>query len=234
MKRLRGYTEAETAFLLSSVGLVEGDLQAEFARRFGRVLKSNTLACARRALGVRTGRNQRYTAEEKAFIAAPSTMTDRELAAAFTEKFGRRVTQHSISGCRRSNQFRVGEFVHRPSARAIEASAVGGDYIDKAGYVIIRLPRVRTAKGKMPRSAFLHRILWEERFGPVPAGSCLKAIGGRSNPDPANWELVPLGVVPRLHKRGFDQAPATLKPVILATAKLEHVVAKAIASEATS
>jgi hypothetical protein len=45
------------------------------------------------------------------------------------------------------------------------------------------------------------------------------------NTDPANWELIPRALLPRLngrHTLAYDPAPAELKPALLATAKLEH------------
>lgn len=45
--------------------------------------------------------------------------------------------------------------------------------------------------------------------------------------DPSNWECVPNGVLSRLHKRGFEGAPAELKSTIMAVAKLEHQIHRA-------
>ncbi|HEV7414908.1 MAG TPA: HNH endonuclease, partial [Tianweitania sediminis] len=78
-----------------------------------------------------------------------------------------------------------------------------------------------------PRTYVLkHLHLWEQANGPVPDGMCLKCIGeDRTNCDPANWTLVPRGVLPLLNQkagRDYDNAPAELKPLILNIARLEH------------
>jgi hypothetical protein len=54
---------------------------------------------------------------------------------------------------------------------------------------------------------------------------CLKCLGEKSNTDPSNWMLIPRGLLPRLNGksgRNYDAAPAELKPIIMATAQLEH------------
>jgi hypothetical protein len=55
----------------------------------------------------------------------------------------------------------------------------------------------------------------------------LKCKGDPANADPANWEAVPRGLLPRLNGkasrgRNYDKAPDELKPTIMAVAKLEH------------
>jgi hypothetical protein len=75
-----------------------------------------------------------------------------------------------------------------------------------------------------------HVLNWEAVHGPMPDGHALKSIdGNRSNPDAANWQLVPRSIMPRLaggrHGRlGYDQAPDALKPIILTVARLAHAV----------
>ena len=75
------------------------------------------------------------------------------------------------------------------------------------------------------RYVLKHRHLWEQENGHVPKGSALKCLDGdRTNCDPSNWELVDRAMLPRLsgrYGRGYDDAPDELKPVIMATTKLE-------------
>jgi len=72
----------------------------------------------------------------------------------------------------------------------------------------------------------VHLINWEAENGPLPEGYCLKCLdGNKANTDPSNWEAIPRAMLPRLagsHTLGYDDAPDELKPVIMATAKLEH------------
>lgn len=65
----------------------------------------------------------------------------------------------------------------------------------------------------------------------MPKGHRLKCLdGNKANTDPSNWEPIPYALAPRLDGRfgrGFEQAPPELKPLILATAKLEHAARQA-------
>ena len=77
------------------------------------------------------------------------------------------------------------------------------------------------------RGGAVDEELWEQAHGPVPDGMALKCLGEKTNTDPANWVLVPRALLPRLNGRfgrGYDDAPAELKPAIMAVAKLEHGV----------
>jgi hypothetical protein len=100
---------------------------------------------------------------------------------------------------------------------------IGTERISKDGY------RERKVNDDLPlqrRWRGVHLIEWEAVNGPVPKGQRLKCLDGdRLNCDPSNWEAVPMALAPRLNGRfgrGYDQAPAELKPTILAVAKLEH------------
>lgn len=77
----------------------------------------------------------------------------------------------------------------------------------------------------------VHLIEWEAINGPMPEGMCLKCIdGNKDNTDPSNWQLIPRAMLPRLNGRfgrGYDEAPAELKQLILKTAELEHVAREA-------
>lgn len=100
---------------------------------------------------------------------------------------------------------------------------IGTERISKDGY------RERKINDDLPlqrRWRGIHLIEWEAVNGPVPKGQRLKCLDGdRLNCAPSNWEAVPMALAPRLNGRfgrGYDQAPAELKPTILAVAKLEH------------
>jgi hypothetical protein len=102
---------------------------------------------------------------------------------------------------------------------------IGTERVSKEGYI------ERKINDDLPlyrRWRMLHLINWEALNGPVPDGHRLKCLDGdRSNTDPANWQAIPNALAPRLNGRfgrGYDQAPAELKPVIMATAQLEHAV----------
>ncbi|MHC9236415.1 HNH endonuclease signature motif containing protein [Pseudooceanicola sp. 502str34] len=105
----------------------------------------------------------------------------------------------------------------------------GHERIDsKDGYVILILDEPNPWTGGTTRPVHKHRYLWEKANGPVPDGHRLKSLDGdKTNCDPSNWEAIPMALAPRLNGRfgrGYDDAPAELKPTIMATAKLEHAL----------
>lgn len=74
----------------------------------------------------------------------------------------------------------------------------------------------------------VHLINWEAINGPIPAGHCLKCLdGNKLNTDPTNWELIPRTMLAHLNggrfksRLAFDQAPADLKPAIMAVARIK-------------
>lgn len=103
---------------------------------------------------------------------------------------------------------------------------IGYERIDKDGYVQICVDEPNPWTGHRTRMVHKHRRVWEAANGPVPEGYRLKCLDGdKTNCDPSNWEAIPHGLAPRLNGRfgrGYDTAPAELKPTILAIAKLEH------------
>lgn len=100
---------------------------------------------------------------------------------------------------------------------------IGTERMSKDGYLE---RKVHDGMPLQSRWRAVHLIRWEAQRGPMPEGMALKCLDGdRLNTDPANWELVPRALLPRLngiHGHGYDAAPAELKPTILALAKLEH------------
>lgn len=162
------------------------------------------------------GRASDLSSSELHFLESGRDLSPQELHEAFVKKFDRSdLTEQGLycrarrMGLRRSTGQR-----DRP---------IGFEVIDRGGYISIKTDR----KSKIRREQwrFKHLLLWEEKNGPIPNGHKLKCIdGNRSNPDPSNWECVPSGMVSRLNRRGFDGAPAEMKPTIMAVAKLEHAL----------
>lgn len=103
----------------------------------------------------------------------------------------------------------------------------GHERIDvKDGYVIMIVDEPNPWTGAATRPVHKHHWLWEKANGPVPEGMRLKCLDGdKTNVDPSNWKAIPKAMGPRLNGRfgrGYDQAPAELKPTIMAIAELEH------------
>jgi hypothetical protein len=105
---------------------------------------------------------------------------------------------------------------------------LGHERISKDGYVEISVNERNKHTGFERRHVLKHRWLWEQQYGPVPDGFALKSLdGNKQNTDPSNWVLIPRAILPRLNggrhgRTTYDNAPAELKPTILAVAKLAH------------
>lgn len=103
---------------------------------------------------------------------------------------------------------------------------LGHERLDKSGYIVISVAEKNPHTGYDRRYVLKHKWLWEQANGPLPKGMALKCLDGdRTNCAPSNWTPVPRALLPRLcgrWGRNYDDAPAEIKPVILAIVKLEH------------
>jgi hypothetical protein len=117
-------------------------------------------------------------------------------------------------------QFRKGE---RRGVAVHLYKPIGTERVSKDGY---RERKIHDGMPLQSRWRAVHLVEWEAINGPIPKGYALKSLDGdKTNVDPSNWTLVPRALLPRLngiYGRGYDQAPAELKPTIMAVAKLEH------------
>ncbi|WP_274533932.1 HNH endonuclease signature motif containing protein [Nitrobacter vulgaris] len=92
-----------------------------------------------------------------------------------------------------------------------------------SGYIHERIDRSKYPSYRGSNFARKHVWLWELKNGPVPKGHMLKCLdGNKLNTDPDNWVLVQIGIISRLSRRNYDDAPAELKQTIMAVAELEH------------
>lgn len=119
-------------------------------------------------------------------------------------------------------QFKAGGLPHN-------AKGAGHEYVDTDGYVVLIVAEPNPWRpSSATRSVHKHRWLWEQANGLVPQGLRLKCLDGdKSNTDPSNWRAIPIEMGPRLNGRfgrGYDAAPAELKPTIMAITELEHAV----------
>ena len=200
------------------------------------------------------GRWIAYSAEELAWIEANAARPAPEMHAAFQAAFPRPdVTQVNLMSLRKRKGWRAGGSGRfQPGAAPVnkgrkmpfnENSArtrfrkghephntkyLGHERITKDGYVEVSIAEINPHTGYWRRYVHKHRHLWEQQNGPLPAGMCLKCLDGdATNTDPSNWEAVPRALLPRLNGRfgrGYDAAPAEIKPLILAVTKLENQV----------
>ena len=197
--RRRLFSKAEIEWLRDNCTLPTSNYHAAFCAKFSRAdITVSQLKTLRKAQGWKTGRTGRF---EKG--AAPANK-------------GKKMPFNANSA---RTQFKKGS---RTGIAVEKYRPIGSEHVDENGY---RVRKIHDGLPMQSRWKFVHRIEWEKMHGPVPAGMALKCKGDRGNIDPANWELVPRGMLPRLNGRfgrGYDAAPAELKPTIMAVAKLEH------------
>ena len=204
------YTTAELAWVQANRALPIADLHAGFVAMFGRpdVTREN-LHSLRKRKGWLTGRTGQFVKGEaphnKGVPCAP-------------DQGGR----HPNS---RAHQFRKGE----RRGRALQNfRPIGTERVTEEGYL------ERKVNEDMPfhrRWRLIHVLNWEAANGPIPPGHALKCLDcNKVNVDPANWQLVSRAVLVRLnggrfkHRLAFDQAPAELKPTLMAMATLDQRV----------
>lgn len=206
----------------------------------------------------------RYSSDELAFIEARKSMPRRLLHDKFIKKFGRvdvsvdalkalclrKGWRTGRTGCFEKGsvpankgkkmpynpksartQFKKG---HRPAS----TKYLGHERVSRDGYVEISVQERNPHTGFERRYVLKHRWEWEKVNGPVPDGMALKCIdGNKSNTVPSNWKLIPRAMLPRLngiYGRGYDHAPAEVKPTIMAVTELEYILSERKKGQAES
>jgi hypothetical protein len=92
----------------------------------------------------------------------------------------------------------------------------------KDDYVLIKVPEKNPYTGFPVRWKHKHVVVWEKKNGPVPDGHVVILIDGDpENTEPDNLMLVTRAELLTLNRLGYKDAPAELKPSILALAKLK-------------
>lgn len=207
--RHRKYSPNEIAWLRSNCALEIQEYHSAFCAQFERAdVTAHQLYALRKVKGWKTGRSGRFekgmTPANKGKPCPPG-------------KGGRHPNA-------RKTQFKKGQ---RTGIAVKLYKPIGTERLSKDGYL------ERKINDDMPlqsRWRAVHLVRWEEINGRLPKGHALKSLdGNKLNTDPSNWELVPRGLLPRLngkHGRRYDDAPAELKPTIMAVAKLDHRLAE--------
>lgn len=193
------YTAEELAWIERNCELPRTDLHTKFCKRFGRrdVSVDNIKSlCTRR--GWKTGRDGRYV---------PGSIPQNK---------GKKMPYNERCA---ATQFKKGHAPHN-------THHLGHERTDRDGYVWVSVPETNPHTGYHRRYVMKHRWLWQKLNGPLPKDMVLKCLdGNKSNTDPENWEAIPRAMLPRLNGRfgrNYDDAPAALKPTIMAIAKIEH------------
>lgn len=193
------YSPCEIAWIKRHCTLPRRQAHAEFVRAFGRgdvSVDAFKQLCLRK--GWKTGRTGCFQ------------------AGAVPHNLGKRMPFHANSA---ATQFKKGNLPHN-------TRYLGHERVTVAGYVEISIAETNPHTGFARRYVLKHRYLWEREHGPVPNGHVLKCRdGNRLNTDPSNWMLLSRALLPFLNgHRGpnYDQAPAAVKPAILALARLKR------------
>jgi hypothetical protein len=207
------YSKAELRWLERNRTLPIADYHRAFCARFHRRLKPENLHSLRKRMGWRSGRTGQFckggVPANKGKKCKPGT--------------------GGLHPNARKTQFKKGGLPHN-------THYLGHERASKDGYIEISIDETNPHTGFERRYVLKHRWLWEQTHGPIPKGMALKCKGDKTNCDPSNWELIPRGVLPRLSGRfgrGYDQAPAELKPTIMAVAKLEQQLHEKTKQEST-
>jgi len=204
--RRRKYSPDELTWLEANRTLPIAEYHAQFCSAFGRADVTRTAVNQlRKKEGWKTGRTGQFdkgTAPPNKGKRCPDGVGGRHPNARRTQ-FAKGGTPHTWRG-------------------------PGHESIGDDGYVWVVTDQRNPWTGASTWRVHKHRWLWEQANGQVPDGCVLKSLdGNKLNSDPSNWVAVPRGLLPRLNGRSgrnYDTAPAELKPVIMAVAKLEHGV----------
>ncbi|MCK4739054.1 MAG: HNH endonuclease [Deltaproteobacteria bacterium] len=188
----------------------------------------------------------KYTSEHLAFMRDKyPSMSCRELAKAFNERFGTTKSEMQIKSCTKRYRItsgRTGRFEkgHEPwslgkkgfmGANKTSFKAGGiphnkrrlwSERITRDGYIEISIPECNPYTGAPTRFKLKHKWLWEMEHGAVPKGSVLIfKDGNKLNCNNDNLLLVKRTELLSLNLHKYSKAPSELKPTILALAKLE-------------
>lgn len=200
------------------------------------------------------GRAIEYLPEELTWIEARKDWPRAQLHSAFQFQFGRHdVSLSNLNSlCKRKGWHtgRTGQFPkggepankgkkmpYHPNSAATQFKPgdappnrlpLWSERTGKDGYIEMKVPKKNPWTGHATRFMHKHVYLWEQVNGPVPDGHALKCLdGNRLNTDPANWQAIPRGMLPRLSGRWvrkYDDAPDEIKPTLMAAARVKHAI----------
>jgi hypothetical protein len=201
------YTPDQLDWVRDNCTLPVGDLYQAFLAQFGRTdVSAQNLHSLRKRNGWNTGRTGQFVKGQPAHNKGKPCEPGRG---------GR----HPNS---RAHQFRKGD---RTGRAARNYKPVGTERIID-GYLERKIHDGMPFKS---RWRAVHLINWEAVHGPLPAGHALKCLdGNKLNCAVENWQLISRGVLARLNggrfkrRMAFDQAPAELKPTLMAIAQVEQ------------
>jgi len=206
------YTEQQMAWLFEHHTMPIADYHAAFVARFDRAdVTAGHLHALRKRKGWRTGRTGQF---------ARGQLPHNKGVKCEEGRGGKHPNA-------RATQFRKGQ---RSGKASRNYKPIGSERIID-GYL------ERKINDDMPfhkRWRAVHLINWEAVNGPLPEGHALKCLDSNPlNTDPSNWILIPRNLLPRLNggrwrrRIAYDDAPAELKPTVLAIAQVEQAMKEA-------
>lgn len=187
-------------------------------------------------------RQNKYSEAELSWLRVNCTLPIHEYTQQFCTTFSRHVQPKNLKELRKYRGWRTGRTGRFEKGNT---AAMGKKTGKRHGYAAqiykpIWAERINTdgfverkihdGSPTHTRWKLVHYGEWEAIYGPVPDGMLLKCKGDKLNTDPSNWDLISKTMMPRLNGwkanslPPYDDAPADLKPAIMAVAKLEHQV----------
>lgn len=201
------YSPEEMAWIEANATLPASELHSAFSSRFGRDdVSLVNLVSLRKRKGWRTGRTGQFVK-------------------------GHASHNTGLKGIRypgsEKGWFNKGE---RRGAAVRLYKPIGTERVSRDGYIE---QKIHDGLPLQSRWRLKHLLEWEAVNGPIPEGMALKCLNGdKTDTSPTNWEMIPRALLPRLaggNGRGapilaYDDAPVTLRPAVMAVAKLAHAV----------
>jgi hypothetical protein len=189
-----------------------------------------------------------YADEHERFVRDNcATMSKIELTILFNDRFGMNISlekMKSLMANRHINSGRTGYFPkgHEPWNYGTKGQGLTGancgsfekghtpantrplysERVSKDGHIEIKVPERNPHTGCPTRFRHKHVWLYEQENGPVPKGHVvIFQDGDKRNFQPANLITVRRAELARLNQNGYTDAPAEIKPAILARARLQ-------------
>jgi hypothetical protein len=188
-----------------------------------------------------------YTKEQLHFLRAGyKKMPCRALTAAFNKRFRKKQSVDTIKGTLTRNGFlcgRTGLFdkgnkpwntgtkgLCKPSSSSFKKGdtpknqkPLGHERIcSKDGYILVKVAERNPYTRHKTRYRFKQHVVWEQHYGKVPKGHALLFLdGNKLNCSIKNLTMITQAENLRLNQLGYMNAPAYIKPSLLAIAKVQ-------------
>lgn len=208
-------------------------------------LKNHKITCGRKG-SARIKRPRIYTKEQAQFLRDNCVGRSRAaLAALFNAEFDRDITLRQVKSFVGNRGLTSGltgyyEKGQEPWNRGVKGymganvtsfkkgqippnkKRLWSERINRDGFIEISVPERNPHTGFPTRYRHKHVWLWEVANGPVPKGSVVCFVdGNKQNCEVVNLMLLTRGELLALNTHSYKDAPAELKPSLLALAKVE-------------